>query len=128
MRRPAYRAPRRVDEDRLEQVLHALRAIARDGPNEVLRCFGSEVSRLLLQLARSAAAERTRRLALAVALERLAAAEAAYRRAFDQAPTDEEVERRWRQLARAGEAARAALALEGLNAAGLPAPQESSHV
>lgn len=121
-----HRAQRRIDQDRIEQLLVALRTIARDGPSEVLRTFGRELARLLLQLSRSLGESHARRRALATALERLAAAEAAYRRAFDQSPSDAEVERRWRQLARAGDAARSQLALEVLSAAGLPSPKETT--
>jgi len=121
------RAPRPFNQDRLEQLLHALNAIAREGPSEVLRTFGREIARLLLQLSRSLTESHARRRALVAALERLAAAEAAYRRAHDQSPSDAEIERRWREMARAGDAARAAVALESLSAAGLPIPKETSH-
>lgn len=121
-------APRR--QNRIEQLPQALQAFAREERSETLWAFGRELGLLLLELSKSLADTRRRRAELAAALERLAAAEVAYRRAFDdQHNTAEAVEQRWRQLARAGDAARAALALDCLNGVGFararPKPERS---
>lgn len=112
--------------DRIEQLLHGLRAMAQSAPSETLQRFARDLADVLLTQVRTAAQQRLRRLALLTHLERLAAAEAAFRRAHDQGDPRQR-ERCWRAMARAGDAARVALARDHLQGLGMRPAEEPAN-
>jgi len=99
----------------VEQDLRSLRQAAQDEGASLRSGALATLLYLLERLAEGVIEERRQRRTLAVALERLAAAEAAYRWAHDRDPHKTEL--RWRALWRAGDQARALLASEGVRQA-----------